>query len=142
MGRSGMCPYRLRPDRGFFGLIASRGSCGELSPGLGIKRFVRIQGRNPLQEVTVHDGQCFRREATFLFGVELFLDVGTFGPLPEFLLEPIFGPGTLQRDPFPFDVKALGLKIVATETRDIGAKLAQVGPFDLRIGFGRNEGLG
>jgi hypothetical protein len=73
--------------------------------------------------------------------MELFLDFGTLGPFPEMVFEIFFRIGALEAKPFPLDVEALGLEIVAAEARDIGAKLAQARPFDLRVGFSGNEGL-
>src|SRR5208282_431445 len=57
-------------------------------------------------------------------GVELGLDVGALGPLPELLFEFRLGFGLLEGEALLFDAKAAGDEVAAAEGDDVGEESA------------------
>jgi hypothetical protein len=76
------------------------------------------------------------------FRVQFFGDVGPFGPGPEFVISQLAGLFGFEMEAVAFEGKALGLKIVATQTIDIGIELMEDVEAGFGVGFIGQEGAG
>jgi hypothetical protein len=138
-----MRPYRRFGGRGCgLGLVTDRRFGGESAPGLGVHRLLGIHGRNAFEKVVVEKLHRFFGQSAFLFGGEFLGDVGTFGPFPELLFALVVSVGLLEGEALARNAKAFGVVVAAAKAGDVGAKLAEAGPFEFGVGLGGDQGLG
>jgi hypothetical protein len=78
----------------------------------------------------------FGSKAGTTIGEELFLDVGAFGPFPEFLFFAIGGGGLTESEPVTLDLEVVVCEGGTTKARDVVGELAEGSPLAFGIGFG------
>ncbi len=87
-------------------------------------------------EFGFHFVKGFGREAGAFIGEELFVDVGPFGPFPEFFFFLIGGVGLGEGEPVALDLEVIVGEGGVAEAGDVVGELVESVPFEFGIGFG------